>query len=761
MAWPTDFFRIMTPNRDNRDRVLSMVSGPILHIALSGPFRTCFDYLPPAELLTSPVPGCRFEVPFGKSNRIGILLSISEQSTLPPSKLKRAKRQLDAQPLLLEADIRLLRWAADYYQHPFGDVIFQALPSNLRKWRTLRMAKPAGLRLTQAGKAVDLNTLGRAPKQVALIQTLMKNSAGLSKIALKEEHAITPAVVRSLMKKGWIEPCDLQTQPETPTAPPKAKEGHPLNPHQQQAVDKVSHYLGTFRPFLLNGVTGSGKTEVYLHLVEAVVARGQQALLLAPEIGLTPQLLQRFRERMGDKVAVLHSGLADGERERIWQSMRCADQQVLIGTRSAIFSPLPKLGLIIVDEEHDLSYKQQEGFRYSARDLSLVRAQQSICPVLLGSATPSLESLHNVEEGRYHLLRLPNRAAHSQMPKLGLVNICDVRLNGGLSPALIKHLKLTLAAGEQAMLFLNRRGYAPMLTCHACGWLTDCPRCDARMTHHRQQNLLWCHHCGHQQRVPQQCPSCGSPDLRPIGQGTERVEESLQQIFPDTPLARIDRDSTSRKGSLEKLLAQIKAGVYPILLGTQMLAKGHHFPAVTLVAILDVDQGLFGADFRASERMAQLILQVSGRAGRAERPGKVLIQTRHPDHPLMQLLTTKGYDAFSEVALQERRNALLPPYSHQVLIRAEATKAEHPERFLNQILEAGLKIDGAANIEFWGPVPAPMERRAGKTRAHLLIQSSHRQPLHQWLEACIKLIDELPQSRQVRWSIDVDPQEML
>ncbi|MEJ2611972.1 MAG: primosomal protein N' [Candidatus Thiodiazotropha sp.] len=687
----------MTPNRDNRDRVLSMVSGPILHIALSGPFRTCFDYLPPAELLTSPVPGCRFEVPFGKSNRIGILLSISEQSTLPPSKLKRAKRQLDAQPLLLEADIRLLRWAADYYQHPFGDVIFQALPSNLRKWRTLRMAKPAGLRLTQAGKAVDLNTLGRAPKQVALIQTLMKNSAGLSKIALKEEHAITPAVVRSLMKKGWIEPCDLQTQPETPTAPPKEKEGHPLNPHQQQAVDKVSHYLGTFRPFLLNGVTGSGKTEVYLHLVEAVVARGQQALLLAPEIGLTPQLLQRFRERMGDKVAVLHSGLADGERERIWQSMRCADQQVLIGTRSAIFSPLPKLGLIIVDEEHDLSYKQQEGFRYSARDLSLVRAQQS----------------------------------------------------------------LTLAAGEQAMLFLNRRGYAPMLTCHACGWLTDCPRCDARMTHHRQQNLLWCHHCGHQQRVPQQCPSCGSPDLRPIGQGTERVEESLQQIFPDTPLARIDRDSTSRKGSLEKLLAQIKAGVYPILLGTQMLAKGHHFPAVTLVAILDVDQGLFGADFRASERMAQLILQVSGRAGRAERPGKVLIQTRHPDHPLMQLLTTKGYDAFSEVALQERRNALLPPYSHQVLIRAEATKAEHPERFLNQILEAGLKIDGAANIEFWGPVPAPMERRAGKTRAHLLIQSSHRQPLHQWLEACIKLIDELPQSRQVRWSIDVDPQEML
>ncbi|MCU7884244.1 MAG: primosomal protein N', partial [Candidatus Thiodiazotropha sp. (ex Lucinoma annulata)] len=339
--------------------------------------------------------------------------------------------------------------------------------------------------------------------------------------------------------------------------------------------------------------------------------------------------------------------------------------------------------------------------------------------------------------------------------------IRSVHLEGGLSPALIKQLKQTLASGEQALLFLNRRGYAPMLTCHACGWLTDCPRCDARMTHHRQQQLLWCHHCGHQRRVPDNCPSCGSPDLRPLGQGTERIEESLLHNFPNTPLARIDRDSTSRKGVLEKLLKQIKAGQFPLLLGTQMLAKGHHFPLVTLVAILDVDHGLFGADFRASERMAQLVLQVAGRAGRAERPGKVLIQTRHPDHPLMQLLTRKGYEAFASEALEERRMATFPPYSHQVLLRAESTKASDPEAFLTQAIEVGRQLSGANVLEFWGPVPAPMERRAGKTRAHLLIQSAQRQPLHLWLAKWIPEITELPASRRVRWSIDVDPQEML
>ncbi|MCG7966330.1 MAG: primosomal protein N' [Candidatus Thiodiazotropha taylori] len=732
-----------------------MESDTILKIALAGPLRGYFDYLPPEHNGITLTPGCRFEIPFGRSSRVGILISTSSKSSVPTSKLKRALSQLDPTPLLQPSDLRLLKWAADYYEHPLGDVIFHALPLNLRKKPTAAKTSHPGLRLTQAGEALDPDTLSRAPKQRSVILALQQHPQGLAKSLLMQNHELSPAVLRSLLDKGLVTPCELAPQP----LPSEA--AHQLNPQQQLAVDTVREKLDGFQAYLLNGVTGSGKTEVYLHLVADVLAQGRQALILVPEIGLTPQLLQRFQQRMGHEVAVLHSGLADGEREKVWHAMRQVRQRVLIGTRSAVFTPMPELGLIIVDEEHDLSYKQQEGFRYNARDISLVRAQQTGCPVVLGSATPSLESLRNVQESRYRQLDLPKRAADASMPSLSLIDIRNGHLKGGLSPALLKHLQQTLQAGEQAMLFLNRRGYAPMLTCHACGWLTDCPRCDARMTHHRQQRLLWCHHCGHQQREPAVCPSCGSPDLRPVGQGTERVEEVLQQHFPNYPLARIDRDSTSRKGSLEKLLKQVHSGSIPLLIGTQMIAKGHHFPAVTLVAILDVDQGLFGADFRASERMAQLILQVAGRAGRAERPGRVMIQTRHPDHPLMQLLTQQGYAAFAKLAMQERQMAMLPPYAHQALIRAEANRSDYPELFLKQLLESCQQIQHATELEFWGPVPAPMERRAGKTRAHLLIQSNQRLPLHRWLSQAIEIFPTLPHARKVRWSVDVDPQEML
>ncbi|RLW69762.1 MAG: primosomal protein N' [gamma proteobacterium symbiont of Stewartia floridana] len=732
-----------------------MESDTILKIALAGPLRGYFDYLPPEHNGITLTPGCRFEIPFGRSSRVGILISTSSKSSVPTSKLKRALSQLDPTPLLQPSDLRLLKWAADYYEHPLGDVIFHALPLNLRKKPTAAKTSHPGLRLTQAGEALDPDTLSRAPKQRSVILALQQHPQGLAKSLLMQNHELSPAVLRSLLDKGLVTPCELAPQP----LPSEA--AHQLNPQQQLAVDTVREKLDGFQAYLLNGVTGSGKTEVYLHLVADVLAQGRQALILVPEIGLTPQLLQRFQQRMGHEVAVLHSGLADGEREKVWHAMRQVRQRVLIGTRSAVFTPMPELGLIIVDEEHDLSYKQQEGFRYNARDISLVRAQQTGCPVVLGSATPSLESLRNVQESRYRQLDLPKRAADASMPSLSLIDIRNGHLKGGLSPALLKHLQQTLQAGEQAMLFLNRRGYAPMLTCHACGWLTDCPRCDARMTHHRQQRLLWCHHCGHQQREPAVCPSCGSPDLRPVGQGTERVEEALQQHFPNYPLARIDRDSTSRKGSLEKLLKQVHSGSIPLLIGTQMIAKGHHFPAVTLVAILDVDQGLFGADFRASERMAQLILQVAGRAGRAERPGRVMIQTRHPDHPLMQLLTQQGYAAFAKLAMQERQMAMLPPYAHQALIRAEANRSDYPELFLKQLLESCQQIQHATELEFWGPVPAPMERRAGKTRAHLLIQSNQRLPLHRWLSQAIEIFPTLPHARKVRWSVDVDPQEML
>ena len=732
---------------------------PILRIALPGPLRTLFDYLPPSGQSAVPAIGTRLQVPFGNRGRTGVLMGIATESELHRGRLKRALRQLDPTPLLSEADLRLLHWAADYYQHPLGEVVFQALPVNLRKPRPLTLTRPDGIRLSEAGRHLELDTLGRAPKQLAVLSLLSGHPTGRLKSELMQVTGASDAVLSTLLERGWIETCRIHA--ETSPIPSPSIQRHRLNPPQQHAVERIRAQLDQFQPFLLHGVTGSGKTEVYLRLIESAIEQGRQTLVLVPEIGLTPQLMERFKRHLGDRVALLHSGLADGERERVWHAMRQGQCDVLIGTRSAIFTPMPRLGLILVDEEHDLSFKQQEGFRYSARDLALVRAQQNHCPVVLGSATPSLESLRNAEEGRYRKLELPQRATRASLPPLQLIDIRSAPLDAGMSPVLMREIQATLADQGQVMLFLNRRGYAPMLTCHACGWLTDCPRCDARMALHRKQQLLWCHHCGHQRRVPNQCPSCGSADLRSVGQGTEQLEARLAERFPEVPLARIDRDSTSRKGSLEQLLQRIRNGEYPLLLGTQMLAKGHHFPHITLVGILDVDQGLFGADYRAPERMAQLILQVAGRAGRAERPGRVLIQTRHPDHPLMQLLTRQGYDAFAEEALAERRLAALPPFSHQVLVRAESTKASDPMSFLERAAAVGRTMTGAQAIEFWGPVPAPMERRAGRIRAHLLIQALQRQELHRWLPTWVARLSELPEARRVRWSVDVDLMEML
>jgi len=435
------------------------------------------------------------------------------------------------------------------------------------------------------------------------------------------------------------------------------------------------------------------------------------------------------------------------------------EARLIIGTRSAVLAPIPNLGLVMVDEEHDLSYKQQEGFRYSARDLAIVRAQRAGCPVLLGSATPSLESLHHALSGKYSHLRLRQRAGGAQPPKVNLIDVGEQKLQGGLSPALLQALGQTLAEGHQAIVFLNRRGFAPVVSCYSCGWLSDCPRCDARQTLHAASRLLWCHHCGHQRRMPERCPECGSSALHPLGQGTEQLEQVLRRQFPDHPLVRIDRDATRRKGSLQHVLEQARDGRAALLVGTQMLAKGHHFPGVALVGMLDVDGGLFGADFRAAERMAQLLIQVAGRAGRGEHPGKVLIQTRFPQHPLLQTLVHEGFEAFADAALSERREAGLPPFAHQALIRASAAKAEYPAQFLQQ---AAQRIHAAAGsqVTVWGPVPAPMQRRAGKYHAHLLIQSAQRSALHACLSATVPELSELKSGKRVRWSLDVDPMDL-
>lgn len=657
--------------------------------------------------------GMRVKVPFGRGTTVGVVMEVVQGSRIASHRLKPVLSVLDTEPLLTADHLDLLQWASSYYQHPIGEVVASALPAALRQGR------PAQVRVRRELKAGEV--------------------LGVRSEALEAGEALG---VRR-------DDSSLLTPHPSPT----------LNPAQQQAVEAVTASRG-FQTFLLDGVTGSGKTEVYLRLIEQVIAAGRQALVLVPEIGLTPQFVERYTECFNTVVAVLHSGLTDRERLKAWLMAQSGEAAVVLGTRSAVFTPLHSLGLIVVDEEHDLSYKQQEGFRYHARDVAVLRAQRAGIPIVLGSATPALESLYNAEQGRYRRLVLPERTAVAQHNDVTVVDKRRAPADGILSQPLLTLMGQHLERGEQVLLFLNRRGYAPTLLCDRCGWVARCARCEVRMVLHQQRRLLRCHHCGAERAAEQQCPDCAATALRPLGHGTERAEEILARHFPDTGLIRIDRDSTRRKGSLQEMLDGVHSGRSQILIGTQMLAKGHHFPNVTLAAILDADQGLYGVDFHASERMAQTIVQVSGRSGRSDKPGAVVIQTHHPDHPLLQTLLTRGYHAFATAALDERRQAGLPPYSVMALLRAEAVSRDAPESFLNQA-RAEAETLLTKGVQLFGPLPAPMEKRAGRYRAQLLLQSPRRAELQRLLQAWIPLLEKLKSARKVRWSLDVDPMEML
>ncbi len=722
-------------------------------MALPAPLDQLFDYLPPVAC-PEPIPGQRVRVPFGRGERCGVVMARAQDSELSVDRLKAVAAVLDDAPLLDSGDLGFLNWTAAYYHHPVGEVVGAAFPVTLRRGEPAVPLGESGWALTEQGATLDAQALRRAPRQAEVIAWLAELGGRAPQSLLRESIGECASALRGLRDKGLITAVELPPEPGLPTKGVAPE----LHDEQAEAVAAVTGALGGYAGFLLDGVTGSGKTEVYLRLAEQVLERGRSLLLLVPEIGLTPQLVKRFARRLGDRLAVLHSGLGEREREIAWQRARLGLAPVVIGTRSAVFTPVPDLGLVVVDEEHDPSFKQQEGFRYSARDLAVVRAQRAQCPVVLGSATPSLESIKNVRDGRYRALRLTRRAGGANPPRLDLVDVRGQPLDAGLSPVLGKAIGDTLAAGQQALIFLNRRGFAPVLSCYSCGWLSDCPRCDARQTLHARSGLLWCHHCGSQRRVPTTCPACGSDQLNPLGAGTERLEQTLKARFDNVPVLRIDRDSTSRKGSFDKLLAQIHGGEAMILVGTQMLAKGHHFPDVTLVGALDVDGGLFGADFRAAERMAQLVLQVAGRAGRGKKPGRVLIQTRYPEHPLLQILVHHGYGAFAEAALAERREALWPPYGSQALLRAEATDPDAPQDFLSAVYQ--LASPHADPVQLWGPVPAPMMRRAGRYRAHLLLQANDRAPLHRIIRWLLPQIRALKSARKVRWSLDVDPLDL-
>jgi primosomal protein N' (replication factor Y) len=693
----------------------------------------------------------RVAVPLGRRRAIGFVVGLATESELPISRLRPVQEVLDETPLWDEETFGLLRWAADYYHHPLGEVLAAAVPAAIRSGAPCS-AEVTMWQLSASGMAELLpppRRLGKRQRQ--LVERLREGPAEAAELAA----AGLADALRGLAGRGLLESFG---QPEPP--PPPGRGDSPalrLTPSQQAAFSAISGSLGAYVAWLLNGVTGSGKTEVYLQLIQRALDAGRSALVLVPEIALTPQLVARFRGRLTVPIVTLHSSMTDSERLASWRAARSGAAPVVIGTRSAIFTPVPDLGLIIIDEEHDSSYKQQEGFRYSARDLAVARGARHGIPVVLGSATPSLESLANADAGRYRRVDLPERTGRAGKPRIGVIDLRHHAARDGLAQPVLAAIERTLADRGQVLVYLNRRGYAPTLYCTGCGWIAPCPACDARLTVHMRRARLVCHHCGADEPMPFGCPKCGN-EVRPVGQGTERVQHALNDIFPGVPLVRVDRDAIRRRGDIERALEEVASGRARILLGTQMLTKGHDYPDVTLVAILNADQGLFGADFRASERLAQQIVQVSGRAGRGDRPGEVLIQSAFPENPLLTSLVQEGYEGFARRALEERAAAGWPPFSRLALLRADSPDRSEVFAFLRQARELATAF--SEGVRILGPAAASMERRAGRYRAQLLLESTQRGPLKRLLDSLVVRIDAMKIPRRIRWSVDVDPIEV-
>ena len=735
-------------------------SPAVLQVALPLPLPQCFDYrVPDGEAAAGcALPGARVRVPFGARELVGVIDAAgpSASGEVADASLRPALDLLDDTPLLHGELLDSLRWLARYTHAPLGEVYATALPAALRRGEPLSQTQAWAWRLTEAG-ATALPGLRRGSRPRRLAELLQAQPAStLDEDGLDLRLEGWRSAARALAGRGLVE----RTAASAGAADGPAPAGFAPNAEQRTAIDAIAGASG-FQPFLLEGVTGSGKTEVYLHAIARCLAQGRQALVLVPEIGLTPQLLSRFRARLGVPVHATHSGLTDSERARVWAAAWRGEARVVVGTRSAVFAPLPQAGLIVVDEEHDASYKQQDGIRYHARDFALVRGKALDVPVVLGSATPSLESLHNARAGRYAHLRLGQRAGEARPPRVRVLDVRKRPLHAGLSQDALDAIGAALQAGGQVLVFRNRRGYAPVLLCHDCGWSARCRRCStpehgSPMTVHGAGRRLQCHHCGARAPRPMACPDCASLALQPQGVGTERIEELLAERFPDVPVVRVDSASTRRKDGLGKALASL--GDAPgVLVGTQMLAKGHDLPGLTLVCVVGVDEGLFSADFRAPEKLAQLLVQVAGRAGRAQRAGDVLLQTHHPDHPLLQTLLAGGYPAFAQGELAEREAATLPPFAHLALLRAEARQAAAPEAFLRAARDA---LPPGDAVLASGPMPAPMPRRAGMHRAQLLLHATSRPALHAALEAAVPALHALPEARRVRWSLDVDPADL-
>ena len=737
------------------ENTLSTTPSYRIRVAVPVYLYDCFDYSLTAEQYHQAEVGARVAVSFGRQNVVGVIVEkLTDEKPLDLGfKLKAITELLDDSAILDAKVLSLLTWSAQYYQFPIGEVMHAALPSFLRQ------GKPYNL-LARMWKLIDDHAedkLKRSEKQQDAYKILKLHPTGTSENILNLA-GIETATLKALEKKK-ITQCILEAQDFKPQAMTLAQMPLTPNDEQKRAIQNILKVRHSYHAFLLDGLTGSGKTEVYLQVMQEVLKQGKQVLVLVPEIGLTPQTVSRFQSRFHCHIALLHSGLNDSKRLQAWQSAQTGKASIVIGTRSAIYTPLPHLGLIVLDEEHDLSFKQQEGFRYHARDVALYRAHLENCPIILGSATPSIDSYALVEQGKMTRLELDQRAGVAVMPKMHVIDLKVAQKQNGISQQLIHEVQKRLDKKEQVLIFLNRRGYAPVLICESCGWQAKCPHCDANFTVHRQPyQHLHCHHCGTIHRMPEHCPQCQHSELKPIGLGTAKVEENLQALFPNFDVIRVDRDSTSRVGSWQKIYNKIQKSEPIILLGTQMLAKGHHFPYVTLVAILDIDSGLLSVDFRATERTAQLIIQVAGRAGRGEKKGEVYLQTLRPDHPLLNTLLESGYRSFAKQTLKERKAAWMPPYRYAALLRCESKDQELNQNFLQEHAQA-LRQASENSIDIWGPIPAPMERKAGRYQAHMVLLSKDRARMHfyirQWWQ---NVWHNKPHGMKL--SLDIDPQEL-
>lgn len=728
----------------------------VIHVALDVPVDRLFDYLAPD---VSPADIGRYvRVPFGNRKLAGIILSISDSSLVPSEKLKTAGLIDREIPPLPPPLLELFKFCSRYYHYPIGQVVMSALPALLRKsgYTPDRLPRPIQeWTLTDAGRAITLPDIPSRSKSKRQIFSLLLENGTITAETYKTISPHSRKLLREFKDQGWIEQRTVSLKESsfnTASAPvPTAEQAH--------AISEILDRTGTFTPWLLHGITGSGKTEVYLQVAASLLAQQKQILILIPEINLTPQLETTFRKRFPGTILVsLHSGLNNSERLQGWLQAHNGKAGIILGTRLAIFTPMLKPGLIIVDEEQDHSFKQQDGLRYSARDLAVYRARQANIPVILGSATPSLESYHQAGISRYRLLRLHTRAiSQAVLPAIHCIDTRTTPVHEGLSDPILDALNRSLEQKQQSLVFINRRGYSPVLLCKSCRWIATCKRCSSRLVVHLRERQLRCHYCGDQQPIMPACPQCGDPDILPCGHGTQRIESALARQFPKARILRVDRDSIRHKAAWQTMLDTIHQGKVDILVGTQLLAKGHDFPNLALVCVLNADSSLYSTDFRAEEHLFSQLIQVAGRAGRAHIPGTVLIQTEFPQHPLYQTLIRQDYAAYAQIQLKERQSAGFPPFVYLAVLRAEAPLLADALEFLHQTAKIATTSKEYTHTQLFDPVPAHMTRLKGLERAQLLVQASSRTRLQIFLGDWCQRIAALPPRKKLRWHLDIDP----